>query len=219
MRADTQAAYDRLGDWERVIASHFAGENGQEGDKSGWDVVPGTAANHNPSIRSYVDGVLDFVADDKGVQLKAIPAEAEATDGAADTGADTADDLAADAAAADGQGDGNFGIEQGAAVTGVDADGDGLTDDFERMTGTNAAHWDSDLDGLSDGWERTYGMNPLAADSDHDGLTDAFEVQHPSNPLASSLGGSTVPDAGGSGLDGTGHDLPDVHADADSGWH
>ncbi len=57
MRADTQAAYERLGDWERVIASHFAGEDGQEGPKSDWNKVPGYEYNHNPSIREYVDGV------------------------------------------------------------------------------------------------------------------------------------------------------------------
>ncbi len=57
MRADTQAAYERLGDWERVIASHFAGEDGQEGPKSDWNKVPGYDYNQNPSIREYVDGV------------------------------------------------------------------------------------------------------------------------------------------------------------------
>lgn len=61
MRADTQAAYDRLGDWERVIASHFAGEGGQEGPKSDWTKVPGYEYNHNPSIREYVDGVRGYI--------------------------------------------------------------------------------------------------------------------------------------------------------------
>ena len=61
MRADTQAAYERLGDWERVIASHFAGEDGQEGPKSDWNKVPGYDYNHNPSIRQYVDGVEQHI--------------------------------------------------------------------------------------------------------------------------------------------------------------
>ncbi len=63
MRADTQAAYDRLGDWERVIASHFAGEGEQAGPKSDWDKVPGYDYNQNPSIRQYVDGVLGHISE------------------------------------------------------------------------------------------------------------------------------------------------------------
>lgn len=61
MREDTQAAFDRLGDWERVIASHFSGESFQEGPKSDWDRVPGYASNQNPSVREYVDGVLGHI--------------------------------------------------------------------------------------------------------------------------------------------------------------
>jgi hypothetical protein len=63
MRADTQAAYERLGDWERVIASHFAGEDGQAGPKSDWNKVPGYDYNQNPSIRQYVDGVEKYIHD------------------------------------------------------------------------------------------------------------------------------------------------------------
>ena len=63
MRADTQAAFDRLGDWERVIASHFAGEGGQAGPKSDWTKVPGYDYNQNPSIREYVDGVEQHIKD------------------------------------------------------------------------------------------------------------------------------------------------------------
>ena len=58
MRADTAAAYGRLGDWERVIATHYAGEDGQAGAKSDWVTkVPGDI-DHHPSIRDYVDAVL-----------------------------------------------------------------------------------------------------------------------------------------------------------------
>ena len=63
MRADTQAAFDRLGDWERVIARTFAGEGGQAGPKSDWTKVPGYDYNQNPSIREYVDGVEQHIKD------------------------------------------------------------------------------------------------------------------------------------------------------------
>jgi cell wall-associated NlpC family hydrolase len=61
MREDTQAAFDRLGDWERVIASHFAGEGVQAGPKTDWTKVPGYDYNQNPSIQDYVDGVLGHI--------------------------------------------------------------------------------------------------------------------------------------------------------------
>lgn len=61
MRGDTQAAYVRFGDWERVIASHFAGDIGQEGPKSEWTNVPGAPEANNPSIREYVDSVLAHI--------------------------------------------------------------------------------------------------------------------------------------------------------------
>ena len=63
MREDLQREYQRLGDWERVIAAHFVGEDGQVGSKSQWDRVPGPAENNNPSIRSYVDSVLGHIQD------------------------------------------------------------------------------------------------------------------------------------------------------------
>ena len=63
MREDTQAAYERLGDWERVIASHFSGENFQEGPKENWDRVPGYASNQNPSVWEYVHGVEKYIQD------------------------------------------------------------------------------------------------------------------------------------------------------------
>ncbi len=79
MRTDTQAAYDRLGDWERVIASHFSGENFQEGPKENWDRVPGYASNQNPSVWEYVHGVEQHIAEaDPSVFGGAAPAIAPA---------------------------------------------------------------------------------------------------------------------------------------------
>ena len=135
----------------------------------------------------------------------------------------------------------DFGIDQGASLGGVDSDGDGLTDEFERMAGTDAHQFDTDHDGLSDGYESmvsrtsalladtdhdgltdstevSIGTNPLDVDTDHDGLTDPLEVQYGSNPLASSLGTSTNATGPDDPADAA-HHMPDIHSGADAGWH
>jgi hypothetical protein len=235
-RSDLEAAYKRLGDWERVIASHFAGEDGQAGPKSDWNVVP-HPENHNPSIRDYVDGVEKHIAEyeashggghtDGGASAGAIDlADApdahdadithhnghadtghEKTGTAADHGAGHAAGTAADA----------FAIDDGAAPSAVDTDSDGLTDDFERLIGTDPTLADTDHDGLSDAFETALGSSPLSADSDHDGLTDPLEFQFGDHPLGSALGSTPLPAE---------PDQPDLdhHADAmhpgvDAGWH
>ena len=54
------------------------------------------------------------------------------------------------------------------------SDHDGLTDAFEKASGTDPLSADSDHDGLTDGFEVSGShTDPLNADSDHDGLTDA----------------------------------------------
>ncbi len=86
-------------------------------------------------------------------------------------------------AAVSGAGDGTaadaFGVPKGHPIAATDHDGDGLTDEFERLLGTNPNRVDSDHDGLTD-FEETYQTHtdPLSADTDHDGMTDAVEVQH-----------------------------------------
>jgi cell wall-associated NlpC family hydrolase len=98
----------------------------------------------------------------------------------------------------------------------MDTDHDGLTDAFERATGSRYDVADTDHDGLSDGYEvvRTH-SSPLLADtdmdglsdtteaslgtsasewdSDHDGLSDAVEVQYGSDPLYAEAGDGTAP--------------------------
>jgi len=62
-----------------------------------------------------------------------------------------------------------------------DFDGDGLSDDLERLLGTNLRDFDSDDDGVSDadehaGWgAHGWKTNPALADSDGDGLWDGQE--------------------------------------------
>src|SRR6476646_9268329 len=74
-------------------------------------------------------------------------------------------------------GNGYTGIDNGAPLTAADTDADGLTDDFEKLAGTNALTADSDADGLTDGYEalRSH-TDPLAIDTDKDGISDAVEV-------------------------------------------
>src|SRR6476660_7666008 len=72
---------------------------------------------------------------------------------------------------------GYTGIDNGAPLTSVDTDADGLTDDFEKLAGTNPLAADSDADGLTDGFEGLKShTDPLSADTDKDGIGDAVEV-------------------------------------------
>lgn len=81
-----------------------------------------------------------------------------------------------------------------------DTDGDGLTDAFERLAGTNAAAADTDSDGLLDAYEvNTSHTDPWQIDSDFDGFTDAAELRFGSNPLGT---GEIKVGNPGSGLDG-----------------
>ncbi len=93
MRADITASAEHFkGDWDRVIATHFAGEPDQEGPKTDWDKVPGYDYNHNPSIWDYVNGVLDHIHDsnpellDGGATATAATAAPAAAATAADRG-------------------------------------------------------------------------------------------------------------------------------------
>lgn len=90
---------------------------------------------------------------------------------------------------------GYTGIDNGAPPKALDTDADGLTDDFEKLAGTNAASADSDSDGLTDGFEalRSH-TDPLAEDTDSDGISDAAEI-------AARTDAGAIPDiAGVSGL-------------------
>ena len=61
-----------------------------------------------------------------------------------------------------------------------DSDCDGLTDDEERMLGTDPYNPDTDGDGLTDYQEvRIYFTNPLNLDTDGDGINDFDEIHNP----------------------------------------
>lgn len=67
------------------------------------------------------------------------------------------------------------------AITNLDRDGDGLTNDEEAGLGTDPDDWDTDEDGLSDEFEfmsqASLGTNPNDSDTDDDGLPDGFEYR------------------------------------------
>ncbi|MFW9992179.1 MAG: hypothetical protein ACFFD4_09050 [Candidatus Odinarchaeota archaeon] len=69
---------------------------------------------------------------------------------------------------------------------GVDADEDGLGDEYEKSTpGLNWQSEDSDGDGLTDKFEtQVLKTDPASADSDGDGLNDKVEYEKKTNPLA-----------------------------------
>ena len=72
----------------------------------------------------------------------------------------------------------------GNGESGVDTDGDGLTNLQEQAAGSNPKNADSDGDGLSDSEEfLTHHTNPLVADTDDDGMTDKQEVDAGYRPL------------------------------------
>ena len=59
-----------------------------------------------------------------------------------------------------------------------DTDGDGLSDQYEVETGTDAAVKDTDKDGLTDAQEAQLGSDPNVPDSDGDGMYDCLETFH-----------------------------------------
>ncbi len=113
-------------------------------------------------------------------------------------------------------------VTKGAAITDVDftltrmldADFDGMDDDWETATFGNLSRDgtdDTDGDGLTDLDEFRHGTNPQIADSDGDGINDGLEVANgtdPNNPAAFTLPGTgaivgTVKDSAGNTITGT----------------
>jgi hypothetical protein len=99
-------------------------------------------------------------------------------------------------------------VPQPSGIT--DQDGDGLTDDFEKLFGTDATKGDSDGDGLTDAYETSVShTDPLSADTDRDGATDAAEVAAgsdagrgviPAAARTAGFGGTADLDTDGDGL-------------------
>jgi hypothetical protein len=71
----------------------------------------------------------------------------------------------------------------GLGLVACDADGDGLTNGFEKKEGLDPRLEDTDGDGMSDGDEIEAGTDPLNMDSDGDFLVDGDEIAYGSDPL------------------------------------
>lgn len=78
----------------------------------------------------------------------------------------------------------------------LDSDGDGLSDRYELMIGTDPYNPDTDGDGLTDGEEvLKYGTDPLNPDTDFDMLSDGAEVLiYGTDPLNPDTDGGGVRD-------------------------
>jgi hypothetical protein len=112
-----------------------------------------------------------------------------------------------------------FGIDPGASPAAVtDSDGDGLTDQFEALLGTDPNQADSDHDGLTDTYETSVShTDPNSKDTDHDGILDGVEVAHgtdaghvdiPAAARAAGFGGLDTLDSDHDGLsDGYEHQI------------
>lgn len=74
-------------------------------------------------------------------------------------------------------------VASSTVVSTLDSDSDGLTDEEEKIYGTNPLAIDTDNDGLSDYEEvKIYHTNPLLSDTDGDGHPDGVEVKNGYNP-------------------------------------
>jgi hypothetical protein len=79
----------------------------------------------------------------------------------------------------------------------IDTDGDGITDEQERMLGTDPNQADTDSDRLSDGEEVRRGLNPLNPDTDGDGILDGVDLDplDPNNPSLTATALASLPTA------------------------
>lgn len=99
-------------------------------------------------------------------------------------------------------------------VTPVDTDGDGLTDEFEELLGTDPTLGDSDADDLSDLYETTVShSDPLLADTDGDGIADSVEVAAGADAGRARLSDAALAAGFGGGytLDSDADDLSDAY--------
>jgi cell wall-associated NlpC family hydrolase len=112
----------------------------------------------------------------------------------------------------------------------TDSDGDGLTDEFEVLLGTDLHSMDTDQDGLSDLYETTVShTDPLSTDTDQDATSDATEVAQGTDAgyqrlsdavVAAGFGGAATADTDHDGLSdlleqqlGTDRDAADTDID------
>jgi hypothetical protein len=71
--------------------------------------------------------------------------------------------------------------------SGLDLDGDGLSNLEEHDSGSDPNNPDTDGDGLEDDAEAAAGTNPLGTDTDGDGLSDGEEISGARNPFLNNV--------------------------------
>lgn len=78
------------------------------------------------------------------------------------------------------------GVKVNSSAISNDIDGDGLSNDEEKVLGTDSNKVDTDEDGLFDRQEvKIYKTDPLNSDTDGDGYTDGDEIKNGYNPRGS----------------------------------
>jgi len=95
----------------------------------------------------------------------------------------------------------NLSLEVIGGVSGLDSDGDGLTDERELSEhGTDPGNPDSDGDGISDGVEVHTGTQPMNPDTDGDGAMDGAEDVNHDGEVAADESDPRVPDTDQGGV-------------------
>lgn len=159
-----------------------------DGDSVGPEPVITGSADPGAAIEVYVDDVLvgTATAGDDGAWSVSV-----SNDNALGPGEHEVRAVARDAG----------GNEASAVITVVvegagDTDGDGISDDAERILGTDPDSADTDGDGLDDGEEiDVWDTDPLDPDTDNDGVDDGQEIEDRTNPRAGDTDGDGLDDA------------------------
>lgn len=154
--------------------------------KHGTDFTPWSTYLHG-TYRSFLSEPVHEVALTSG--LESSPAGTQNAGGTSTTGKTGTTGGTGDTLTTAGTSSGKtasadpFAIASGAKVSDADSDHDGLTDQFEKLLGTDPHQADTDHDGLSDAYETTIShTDPLSADTDHDGVLDGAEVALGTDP-------------------------------------
>lgn len=144
------------------VATVDSKENATKTEGTASEKTEGTASE--PAQNNFVDSI-------PGINIASVTPIITATSSEITTSSETGDTIPAVTEVVE------------PAVSTIDSDSDSLTDEEEKIAGTNINVIDTDNDGLSDYEEvKIYHTNPLSADTDGDGYLDGSEVKNGYNP-------------------------------------